>query len=403
MATMKSPRIKRRYSLRLGGVMYLIVAVFIALGALSSQTNLLFWTFGLMIGGFVVSGIYSTAMMMGLQITRMLPDHGAVDEPLLIRYELRNRKWLIPAFGLVISELDGTDEALRGKPHGWVLHCGPGATLQAQTVGWPTRRGAIELNRIRISTTFPFGILRKSIIVSQPGRVLIYPRLYRLQKKALWDIHSRDLVGSRNSNEGGGTEEFYGLREYREGDSMRTIDWKHSARTGKLVCRDMTRMTPPKLMILLDVRHRGPWPYERAERALSFAASLVVQAYMEGFDVGLSVAGASCPAFAPHQGRIHRTRILHALGELDFTSSVIGAWSINRSGEVNWLVIHAGAIDENFGPPNAHHLTDEDLEQWRSQREGKSARVNLAARPRSGGPDGSTNTRQREGATWASS
>jgi uncharacterized protein (DUF58 family) len=394
---MKPVRIKRRYSLQLGGCMYLFVAAFIGLGAISSQTNLLFWTFGLMVGGMIVSAIYSTAMMSSLRITRMLPDHGAVDEPLLIRYELNNRKRMIPAFGLVISELDGADQALRGKPHGWVLHCGPRATLQAQTVGWPTRRGAVHFNRIRVSTTFPFGILRKSIIVAQPGRVLIYPKMYRLRRKALWDIHSRDMVGSRNSNEGGGSEEFYGLREYRSGDSMRRIDWRHSARTGKLVCRDMTRLTPPKLMLLLDVRCRGAWPYDSAERALSFVASLVVQAYMEGFDVGLAVAGATCPTFTPHHGRIHRTRILHALGELDFKTDEPGSWSTARAQDVNWMVIHAGEIDELFGPAGSHHLCDGDLEEWKSHREGKSARVNLMARPRRGAvqPD------QAEDAAWA--
>lgn len=381
---MKPARIKRRFSLGLGGFMYLFVSAFIGLGAISSQTNLLFWTFGLMVGGMIVSAIYSTAMMMSLSITRVLPDHGAVDEPLLIRYELHNRKRLIPAFGLVISELDGAGDRLRGKPHGWVLHCGPRATLQAQTVGWPTRRGPVSFNRIRIWTTFPFGILRKSIIVTQPGRVLIYPKMYRLRRKALWDVHSRDMVGSRNSNEGGGSEEFYGLREYRSGDSTRHIDWRHTARTGKLVCRDMTRLTPPKLMLLLDVRRRGAAPYESAERALSFVASLVVQAYMEGFDVGLAVAGATCPTFTPHHGRIHRTRILHALGELDFSTDEPGSWSTTRTQDVNWMVIHAGEIDELFGPPGAHHLCDADLEQWKLHRDGKSARVNLVSRPRRG-------------------
>ncbi|QNN22130.1 DUF58 domain-containing protein [Planctomycetales bacterium ZRK34] len=381
---MKPVRIKRRFSLGLGGFTYLFVTSFIGLGAISSQTNLLFWTFGLMVGGMIVSAIYSTAMMMSLRITRVLPDHGAVDEPLLIRYELTNRKRMIPAFGLVISELDGDDEYLRGKPHGWVLHCGPRATLQAQTVGWPTRRGAVHFNRICITTTFPFGILSKSIVVTQPGRVLIYPKMYRLRRKALWDIHSRDMIGSRNSNEGGGSEEFYGLREYRSGDSMRHIDWRHSARAGKLVCRDMTRLTPPKLMLLLDVRHRGAWPYDTAERALSFVASLVVQAYMEGFDVGLAVAGTPCPTFTPHHGRIHRTRILHALGELDFKTDEPGSWSTHRARDVNWMVIHAGEIDELFGPPGAHHLSDAELDQWKLNHDGKSSRVNLVTRPRRG-------------------
>ncbi|MBI1368041.1 MAG: DUF58 domain-containing protein [Planctomycetes bacterium] len=386
---MKRPRIKRRYALRLGGWVYLLMAMFIGLGAISSQTNLLFWTFGLMVGGLIVSAVFSGLMMIGLSIKRLLPDHGTVDEPLLVRYELHNRKWMIPAFGLIIAELDAdADGAMRGKPHGWVLHCGPRATLQAQTVGWPTRRGAIHFDRIRIATTFPFGILRKSITLSQPGRVLVFPKLYRLRRRSLWDIHARDLAGSRNAAEGGGTEEFFGLREYRHGDSMKLIDWKHTARTSRVVCRDMTRLTPPKLMVLLDVRNRGPWPHARAERAISFAASIIVQAYLDGFDVGLTVAGAQCHTFAPHHGRIHRTRMLHALGELDLSCGQISPWSIPRAHEVNWLVIHAGPIDESYGPPGVQHLSDADLDSWLAQPEGKDRPVHLAARVRRGGGRG---------------
>lgn len=363
---MKPSRLKRKHYLGFGGVMYIVVAGFIGTAAFNSQTNLLFWIFGLMIGGLVVSVAASAAMLTGLRVKRLLPDHGAVGEPLLVRYELTNRKRMMPCFGLIVSEEDGTASGvLEAPPHGWVLHVGPKSTVQAETIGWPHRRGLIRLRRVRITTTFPFGIVRKSVLVEQSGRVVVYPRLHRLRRELLREIRSSSPVGSRSSRRGGGGEEFFGLREYRHGDSMKTIDWKHSARIGELVSRERTQPTPPQLMVLLDLNDKGHYPYEEAERAISFAASVLCEASMEGFEVGLLISGATCPAFEPHHGRWHRTRMLHALGELDLSAEESAPEGIIDGRDRNWLVIHAGEANRDRGPADARHLSGADLESWR--------------------------------------
>lgn len=346
--------------------MYLGVTVFIGLAAVNSQTNLLFWTFGMMVGAFFMSVLVASATMRSIEVRRLLPDHGATDEPMLIRYEIVNRKWTMPCFGLVISELDGeTTGRLRGRPYGWVMHLGPRATTHATSTAWPTRRGPVSFNRIRVATTFPFGILRKTITVSQPGRVLIYPKIHRLRRELLADVRSRDVAGSRVSAQGGGFEEFYGLREYRPGDAIKLIDWKHSVRTGKLVSRDMTRLTPPKLMVLLDVRDREDRAAADDESAVDFAASLICEAHQGGFEVGLCLIGAVAATFAPGHGRWHRTQILHALSEIDLSVDTGETGVRPMSRDVNWLVVHAGDIDRQLGPPNSEHLTIEDLDHWR--------------------------------------
>ncbi|MBI1374653.1 MAG: DUF58 domain-containing protein [Phycisphaera sp.] len=362
-------RVKRRIQLRLGGWMYLFVAVFIGLAAMNSQTNLLFWTFGLMIGGAIVSTLYSWLMMTGLQITRLLPDHGAVNEPMQIRYVLSNRKWLMPCFGLVISERQGDEFGrLRGRPHGLVMHIPPRAVSQAEAIAWPTRRGPIMLEHIEVGATFPFGIVRIYNVYRQPGRVLVYPAMYRIHRQILRELRSQDISGARISQQGGGTEEFYGLREYRPGDSMKVIDWKHTARLQKLVCREMARLNPPKLMILIDLRNRGEYPFDRSEEAISFASSVLCEAHLDGFEVGIAVVGAACPSFPPGHGRWHRVRILHALAETNLMVSTdhLSVEISNR--EAFWLVVHATAIDESIGPRGAKHLTVEQFEHWRAQK-----------------------------------
>jgi len=348
--------------------MYVLVSFFIGVAAFNSQTNLLFWIFGLMMGGLLVSGVVSGGAMMGLSVQRILPDHAAVDEPLVIRYELTNRKLLLPCFGLIVSELDGNQKhALRGRPQGFVLHVGPRARVQGEAMGFARRRGPVQFDRIEVATTFPFGILRKSIIISQPGRVVVCPKLMRLSRRKLAGICSRDVAGSQASGESGGSEEFYGLREYRPGDSIKLIDWKHSARANDLVRRELTRLTPPKLSVLLDLRNPEEPSTAAVELAISFAASLICDAHLAGFEVGLEVAGVECPSFGVHPSRMHRTRLLHALGELDLGRRC-SIWSPTtlHARDVAWVVVHPGAVDPSFGPARARHVGAADVEQWRA-------------------------------------
>lgn len=361
---MNAPRVHRRFEFRVGGWVYLAVTLFMGAAAFNSQTNLLFWTFGLMLGALTVTVALGVVMSWGVRVKRVLPDHGAVDEPLVIRYEMVNRNRVVPAFGLGIVELDtASEEGLSGRPHGWVLHVGPQASIQAESIGWPVRRGAVHFSRIAVGTTFPFGIFRRVTVFTQPGRVVIYPRLHRIRRELLENVRCHDPAGSRFSQQGGGHEEFFGLREYRSGDSIRSIDWKHSARFGQLVSRDFTRLTPPRVMVILDLRGGDD---EHRERAISFGASLVCQAHLEGFEVGLAVAGVAAPVFAPARGRHHRTRVLHTLGELDVRVAAPGLPSLGQLRQVNWVVIHAMGVDRSLGGDAAIHLGPDDLGTWKA-------------------------------------
>jgi uncharacterized protein (DUF58 family) len=97
--------------------------------------------------------------------------------------------------------------------------------------------------------------------------VLIYPRLHRVHRRVLLRLSAVSPTGSQRLDKSGGNEEFFGLRPYRPGDSMKTIDWKHTARTGDLVAREMTQPTPPRLMLLLDLTAANSLSLEAEGRA----------------------------------------------------------------------------------------------------------------------------------------
>jgi len=228
---------------------------------------------------------------------------------------------------------------LLAPPRGWVLHLGPNQSCQAEAPCWPTRRGPLDFEQIVISTSFPFNVIRKTVIVRQSQQVLVYPHLYRVNRRLISRLATVEVSGRHQTDRRGGHDEFYGLRDYRPGDSLKMIDWRRSARTGDLVAREMTKPSPPRMMVMLDLSHRLPGveatgrqsrrgprrsgPPEALspqqaleEQAVALAASLICDGYLHGFQVGLAVKGPPCPVYMPHHSLPHRARLFEALARL---------------------------------------------------------------------------------------
>lgn len=365
------PRSRTRFGR--GGFIYCLLSALILIVGVHMQANLLFWTFGLMVGSMVVSLLLPLMMLHGISVRRIVPEHGIAGQMMPIRYELVNYRSWFASFGLVISEGWGRGAEgwrhsgpvaeypprLPTVPQTWVMHLGAGQTVEATAPCWPGRRGMLRFEKVVLSTSFPFGIFQRVLEFDQTDEVLIYPRLYRVRRTLLSQVRDPDLRGRQQMNQAGGHEEFYGLREYRPQDSIKVIDWRRSARTGKFVSKEMTRPRPPKIMLALDLSDRYDQTIALAilpragatgsalpenpptaetfrnngnghrpnytERAISLAASLVCEAHHHGFQIGLAVQGAPCTPFPMRYGLSHRTKILEALARLDVSNQITDA------------------------------------------------------------------------------
>ncbi len=103
-----------------------------------------------------------------------------------------------------------------------------------------------------------------------------------------------------------GNDEFYGLREYRAGDNVRSIHWRSTARTGRLTIREMASNAPPQMIIVLNLPQLRTTANAAVEieRAVELAASLLCYAFLENFAVALAIPGQPTEAPPiPHMGR----------------------------------------------------------------------------------------------------
>jgi uncharacterized protein (DUF58 family) len=296
------------------GLIYCSMMMFMGLAAINSQANLLFGVFGLMIGVLLVSGSVSKLVLRGLRIARTLPETASVGQTTTIVYRFTNTKKVWPSLSVSLGELDGT-EAFTAQPYCYMLHAAPGMTATVPIEMIPKRRGLHVLDRYQISTSFPFGFIKRAVIGRERDTLLVFPAIAEVEPKLLSMLRSGDKSGAMIRPRQGGQDEFFGVKEFRRGENPRRIYWKRSARTGVLVAKEMTQVAPPRLMLLVDsyIQERSPKAHADVERTIAMAASLASHALEQGLLVGLCAWSDEWVSVPPGRGKRQRRDVLALL------------------------------------------------------------------------------------------
>jgi len=148
---------------------------------------------------------------------------------------------------------------VEGMPRVFVLH---GArTLRLAYRATAQARGAHRFGDLEIRLNAPWSLWqwRYRLLGSTLGQgsVRVYPDFARIAHYTLLMLDRRlEQIGLLQRPRRGEGMEFQQLREYREGDTPRQIDWKASARHGKLVSREYQDERNQQIVFLLDCGSR---------------------------------------------------------------------------------------------------------------------------------------------------
>jgi len=141
------------------------------------------------------------------------------------------------------------------------------------------------------------------------------------------DVRGIAATGSKGGIEAGAGAEVLRLREYRVGDPPRVVDWKATARAGRLISRDFAQDHRLEIVIVVDAgRASGlrAGALDRFGHYVNVAARLAQYAAVQEDLVGLVVyADRPLAALAPARGvpAVARLRALLAASRVERTES----------------------------------------------------------------------------------
>lgn len=183
--------------------------------------------------------------------------------------------------------------AVSGHAEGVLRSVRPDRPAQVVTYSFSARvRGAVPVGPLRVSRTDPLGLATTLRRVGPVDQVVVLPRILPVElpfavRRTDPDSRATTVFGAV------GDQRDIIARGYRNGDPMRVVDWRASARRGELMVRTETAASTSATGLLLDVRPEA-WPEAAAfEWAVDYAASLV--AALEERHAGIRLAAGGLP------------------------------------------------------------------------------------------------------------
>ncbi len=303
------------------GWVFLLVSILVGFAASQSEASLMFVLFGVMIGAMAVSTVLVWTMVSAVRVWRDFSDRAWANQTVHLAYHLRNIRRRCSVLSLRIEEIapEGIDSAA-----GYCVHLPGRSVFRAGSRFTARHRGRIRLRGIRISTSFPFGLIVGSRTIEASKSLVVWPGRGSL-KRQLLHRGAVETSSAAPSGAQGGQDEFFGLREYRPGDNPRWIHWRHSANKETPVVIEMARPLPEILWVVLDtcLPDRSDQARLCRELFLRFATTLIDHAFSRGYRVGLALGySEDVRLMGPGEGRGHRYKLLDALADVDLNTRV---------------------------------------------------------------------------------
>jgi uncharacterized protein (DUF58 family) len=274
-----------------------------------------------MLGVVLISGTLSETSLRKLSVKLFLPPTAFAASPFAARLTLRNDKRGLPSYSLNLEIVfEGPSGMLSSKCYVLKVPARSVVTLEHPLI--IGARGRHRVRRVRVGTRFPFGFFEKWSYCSVDAEVLMYPEIGRMAGRIIPSAEEYGRAGASKVLNKTGADEFWGIREFREGDNPRLIHWKCSARTRmkKRLVKEFHREEARKFCILLDAYVPPDAPgemKERFEKAVSFAATLSKRLLEQDAQVSFAALGKGLVRLDAGSGQRQLRRILAALAEIE--------------------------------------------------------------------------------------
>ncbi len=312
----------------------------------------------------VLSYLYSRIIRGGLSVERAPMD--------LVIYRYQNatvsiriaNQTVLPIPHLVVGDNPGT--LYSGYENIRLLSLGPGERRLLDYRIRGMNRGSYRIGPISVRYSDPLGFFPVSATVPAEIRLIVYPSILPVRVPMNAGLPAGTITAANRIYED--PTRYRSVREYVPGDEMRRINWKVSARTGRLHSNEWLPTINFPVMVLLnltaddyELRQR----YHHMERTIDAAASLVHHLAVRGQSIGLGSTGtlkadeqAVMPWIPIAAGPQRAVSVLQTLAQLQPNEQPVATAGPDRSPDVVSFFLEHGSVSFGtrvfyLGPPLA--------------------------------------------------
>ena len=185
-------------------------------------------------------------------------------------------------------------------------------------------RGKFFFPLVQIHLDSLLGLWQRNIKLDEISETHVYPNFAAISQYALLatdnNLSQMGIIKKRRRGEG---QDFHQLREYREGDALRQIDWKATARSLKLISREYQDERDQEIIFMLDCGHRmlaKDDELSHFDHTLNAILLLSYVALRQGDAVGLGTFSGESRWIPPRKGYHTIQQILNTIYDLQPSS-----------------------------------------------------------------------------------
>jgi len=187
-------------------------------------------------------------------------------------------------------------------------------------------RGYYSWKNINIIVSDPFRLFEKKLNPSASAHLYVLPEFAKIKNINLRPRSTIHTPGPNLSGQPGSGIDFWGIREYLPGDSLRLIDWRKTARYSQhFFVKEYEREEMIDVGLLLDARSKTNQFFGNnsiIEHSIQATAALAKHFIKSGNRVSMLVLSSRLSRVFPGYGKQQLTRILDQLSNCQMGEKV---------------------------------------------------------------------------------
>ena len=336
-----------------------ILLVLLLLAAAFVKGGFAFTVIYLFLGIYIVSLFWTRQSAKNISCTRKFEKRIFLGEEVPVLLEVQNKGWLPIPWLYVYESLPV--ELAAGISIKRVISLGPHGKSEILYKLNAYKRGYYPVGPFTTKFGDTLGLADVQELERQPDYITVYPRIIPFTNTKL---PSRSPLGTMRHQQPifEDPSRVRGKRDYFASDSLRRVDWKASASTGRLQIKQFEPSIALQTEIFLNLnaseyvtRHR----IDATELAIVVAASMANWAVIQKQAVGLTTNGvdghsnnSSVQPIPSRKGRVHLIHILDLLARIQTTETHPLTEMLNQeTPKLPWgttVVIITGSIKEDL-------------------------------------------------------
>ena len=262
-----------------------------------------------------LSWLFLTYLTTQLQLSRKMISRATEGDTLEVIARVRNVSFF-PIFNFVLEDNFSCTQINQEKKNFYISYLGLKSSCEIKYNYLCFKRGEYKMGPFVVYFFDPLNLFFFKRTFRVYSSVVVYPLIFKVEKFPPLTKSVLPWFGIETARSSGDDDEFYGVREYKEGESVKKIHWISSARKNKLIVKQFQLQSYFGTTIIFNLekaKNLGAGKESVAEYIIKIAASVAHYLTERGVSIELLAHIGEIVHLPFNKGQEHLESILRIL------------------------------------------------------------------------------------------